>query len=95
MADVLTEVLGGEGEVYAADRLLRRTTYRLTLSGAGGARIEGAIDIASAGEALILSRAGRLTLLLDDGRHLSFALAGPGGQIRALGPLEGIKASSR
>ena len=98
MTDIPSAVLSGEGEIYAADRLLRRTTYRLAIFDrgvTGRSRIEGTIGIATEGEALILARADELTLLLDDGRHLSFSLSSPEGQIRALSELEGIRASPR
>lgn len=93
-----TDVLSGEGEIYAAGRLLRRTTYRLRIVEGdvpGSSRIEGEIAIATEGEAIILLRADRLTLLIDDGRHLSFSLVSPTGRIEAHGGLEGIKASPR
>jgi hypothetical protein len=90
------EVLSGEGEIYAGDRLLRRTGYRLTIPGGDTAgRIEGDIRVATEGEAIILTRAERLTLLMDDGRSLIFSLADPSGRIRAHSGLEGIKASPR
>jgi hypothetical protein len=94
----MIEELRGEGEIYAGDRLVRRTRYRLSIkkedpSTASG--IEGTIELATEGEAVILARAERLTLLLDDGRHLAFSLAGPDGRIRAHGGLEGIKSSQR
>ena len=98
MTDVPAEILDGEGEIYAADRLLRRTTYRLTIferDAAGTCRIEGTIGIATDGEALVLARADELTLLLDDGRHVAFSLVNPNGRIRAHGQIEGIKASPR
>ena len=92
------EVLSGEGEIYAGGRLLRRTTYRLSVREAavpGSSRIEGEISIATEGEALILMRAGVLTLLMDDGRHLAFSLVSPTGTIKAHGPLEGVEASPK
>lgn len=92
------EVLSGEGEIYAAGRLLRRTTYRLTIGHGdvpGSSRVEGAIAIATEGEAIILTRAEILTLLMDDGRHLAFSLVSPTGTIEAHGGLEGVKASPK
>lgn len=90
--------LHGEGEIFAGDRLVRRTRYRLTISEGdtsdpGG--IEGTIDLATEAEATLLARVERLTLLLDDGRYLSFSLASPDGRIRAHGGLEGIETSPR
>ena len=98
MSERAVEVLSGEGEIYAGDRLLRRTSYRLTVAGgdaAGTSLIEGEIRVATEGEAIIFTRAEQLTLLLDDGRYLSFSLANPSGRIRAHGGLEGIKASPK
>ena len=95
---MMIEELRGEGEIYAGDRLVRRTRYRLSISkgdasSAGG--VEGTIELATEGEAIVLSRVERLTLLLDDGRHLAFSLASPDGRIRAHGGLEGITTSPR
>ena len=96
MTQPAVEVLSGEGEIYAGDRLLRRTSYRLTVpGGAGAGRIEGDIRVATEGEAIILTRAETLTLLMDDGRSLTFSLADPSGRIRAHGGLEGITASPK
>lgn len=90
--------LCGEGEIYAGDRLVRRTRYRLSISegdASSGSGIEGTIELATEGEAIVLARVEQLTLLLDDGRHLAFSLAGPSGRIRALSGLEGIETSPR
>jgi hypothetical protein len=92
------DVLSGEGEIYAGDRLLRRTTYRLRMVDGetpGSTTIEGEITLATEGETFVLMRAEMLTLLLDDGRHLSFSLVSPSGRIKAHGGLEGIKASPK
>jgi hypothetical protein len=94
----MIEELRGEGEIYAGDRLVRRTRYRLSInkgdpSPASG--IEGTIELATESEADVLARVEQLTLLLDDGRHLAFSLAGPDGRIRAHGGLEGIRTSQR
>ena len=92
------QVLTGEGEIYAGDRLLRRTTYRLSIAEGdplGSSKIEGTIAIATEGEAIVLTRADRLTLLMDDGRYLSFSVTSPTGRIQAHGGLEGIKASPK
>ena len=94
----MVEVLSGEGEIYAGDRLVRRTRYRLNVGledASIGSGIEGTIELATEGEATVLARVEQLTLLLDDGRYLAFSLAGPGGRIRAHGGLEGIKASPK
>ena len=98
MTQHTTQVLSGEGEIYAGDRLLRRTTYRLSIvegDALAASKIEGSIGIATEGEAIVLTRAEQLTLLMDDGRYLSFSLTSPTGRIRAHGGLEGIKASPR
>ena len=93
-----TNVLSGEGEIYAGGRLLRRTSYRLRIVDGetpGSSTIEGDIAIATEGEAIILTRAEMLTLLMDDGRHLSFSVVTPTGVIKAHGGLEGVKASPK
>ena len=98
MAQDSIQVLNGEGEIYAADRLLRRTTYQLTIlegDEVDAPRIEGTIGIATEGEAIVLTRAQQLTLLMDDGRYLLFSLASATGRIRAHGGLKGIRMSTR
>ena len=90
--------LNGEGEIYAGDRLVRRTRYRLRISegeSSSANGIEGTIELATEGEAVVLARVEQLTLLLDDGRYLAFSLASPDGRIRAHGGLEGINTSPR
>ena len=82
--------LSGIGEVYAGGALLRRTRYHLEITsgmGADGAepRIEGTLDIAGMGEAVVLAGAKRLTLRLEDGRTLSFSLASATGRITVHG----------
>ena len=94
----MVEVLNGEGEIYAGDRLVRRTRYRLSLSegdASSASGIEGTIELASESEAIVLARVEELTLLLDDGRYLAFSLVSVNGRIRAHGGLEGIKTSPR
>ena len=94
----MVEELSGEAEIYAGDRLVRRTRYRLRISEGDASRasgIEGTIELATEGEAVVLARVEQLTLLLDDGRHLAFSLASPDGQIRAHSGLEGINTSPR
>ena len=91
-------VLSGEGEIYAGGRLLQRTAYRLRIIDGetpGSSRIEGEIAVATEGEAIILTRAEVLTLLMDDGRHLSFSMVSPTGRIKAHGGIEGIEASPK
>jgi hypothetical protein len=82
--------LSGIGEVYAGTELLRRTRYHLEVStrtGAEGAepRIEGTVDIAGMGEAVVLAGAQELTLRLEDGRRLAFTLTSTTGRIRVHG----------
>ena len=94
----MVEVLSGEGEIYAGDRLVRRTRYRLNVGledSSIGSGIEGTIELATEGEATVLARVEQLTLLLDDGWYLAFSLTSPDGRIRAHGGLEGIKASPK
>jgi len=94
----MTEELRGEGEIYAGDRLVRRTRYRLIITkgdGASASGVEGTIELATEGEAMVLARVEQLTLLLDDGRYLAFSLASPDGRIHAHGGLEGVKTSAR
>ena len=86
------ETLRGIGEVYAGDVLLRQTRYELSLwidddvenrqiRSDAIVNIDGQIDITGIGEAVVLAGPGQLTLRLDDGRRLSFALTGTGGAI--------------
>jgi hypothetical protein len=94
----MIEELSGEGEIYAGDRLVRRTRYRLSISegeASSASGIEGTIELATESEATVLARVEQLTLLLDDGRYLAFSLASPNGRIRAHGGLEGVKTSPR
>lgn len=94
----MIEELCGEGEIYAGDRLVRRTRYRLRISegdASNASGIEGTIELATESEAIVLTRVEQLTLLLDDGRHLAFSLASADGRIRAHGGLEGIETSQR
>ena len=94
----MIQELNGEGEIYAGDRLVRRTRYRLRINKGDASHasgIEGTIELATEGEAIVLARVEQLTLLLDDGRYLAFSLASPDGRIRAHGGLEGINTSPR
>jgi hypothetical protein len=84
------ETVTGDGEVYAGDVLLRRTRYDLTFWSdaprdgqidSGNVQVDGHIDLAGMGEALVLAGADQLTLHLQDGRRLPFALTGTGGAI--------------
>jgi hypothetical protein len=94
----MVEELRGEAEIYAGDRLVRRTRYQLSISdddASGASGIEGTIELSTEGEATVLARVEQLILLLDDGRYLAFSLASPDGRIRAHGRLEGVKTSPR
>lgn len=97
MARRLIESLRGVGAVYTGDLLLRETPYELSLwsdenpTGEEPARvasIEGHIDIEGMGEAIVLAGAESLTLKLQDGRRLTFALTGTGGGIVGRGGLQ-------
>jgi hypothetical protein len=88
------EVLKGVGEIYAGDRLLRSTTYRLEVSSelpapvsAMSTIVEGHIDINGMPEAVVLAGADDLTLRLEDGRTLPFTLGSTMGRIRIPGGL--------
>ena len=90
MARRVVESLRGVGEVYAGKVLLRSTAYEVTvfqdddpLAPAGGVSIDGHIDIRGIGEAVVLTGPQDLTLRLEDGRHLQFALTDTGGHIIA------------
>lgn len=85
--------LTGVGEIYAGTEMLRRTRYHLEISTdplaeSGEPRIEGTVDIAGMGEAIVLAGAQGLTLRLEDGRQLSFTLASTVGRIRAHGGIQ-------
>jgi hypothetical protein len=89
MARKVVDVLSGFGDIYAADELLRKTTYRLEVFAedgeAGGPPvIEGSIDITGMGEAIVLAGPRELTLELEDGRRMPFTLTSTTGRIRVL-----------
>lgn len=86
------ESLVGDGDVYAGDVLLRRTHYDLALwiddaDGDRAVHVDGHIDIAGIGEALVLAGPDQLLLQLQDGRRLPFRLTGTGGSIVDRGAL--------
>ena len=95
MAKRKIEVLSGLGDIYADDVLIRADTpYQLSLWADDGpssdgptppeaVTIEGHISIAGIGEAVVLAGPANLTLRLQDGRRLAFALGGTGGSIVA------------
>lgn len=90
MARRVVESLTGVGKIYAGEVLLRSTAYELTvfqdddpLAPAGGASIDGHIDISGIAEAVVLTGPQNLTLRLEDGRQIQFALTDTGGHIIA------------
>lgn len=94
MARQTIEVLSGAGEIYAGDRLLRRTTYRLEVSSdtstppnSPASVIGGSVDITGMAEALVLAGAEQLALRLEDGRTLPFKLGSTAGRIEPTGDL--------
>ena len=93
MARQTMAVVSGAGEIYAGDRLLRRTGYRLEVSSDAGNRLSpstvigGSIDITGMAEALVLAGAEALTLRLEDGRSVPFTLGSTAGRIQVQGGL--------
>ena len=92
MTGRLLESLRGTGAVHAGEHLLRTKQYDLTVwspddSSGGGktsqeaSTIEGHIEIAGIGEAVVLAGADTLTLTLEDGRRLAFQLTSSAGGI--------------
>ena len=97
-----SEILSGVGEIYAGDRLLRRTTYRLEVvpdpsrPDGSAAAVSGNIDITGMGETVVLAGAEHLILRLEDGRALPFHLGSTSGRIEAEGVLPApLRHSSR
>ena len=92
MSKRLIETLKGVGDVYAGGELLRTTPYSLEVWSIEGAtpsvHIEGHIDVTGLGEAVVLAGADGLTLRLDDGRRLAFALTASTGHIVGQGGLQ-------
>ena len=90
MAPRVVESLSGVGEIYSGDVLLRSTPYRLSVlrdddspADATIPKIEGHIDITGIAEATVLAGPQALTLCLEDGRRLEFAITNTGGTIVA------------
>ena len=84
MARRVVESLRGVGEIYAGNVLLRSTAYELTVfQDDDGVNIDGHIDISGIAEAVVLTGPQELTLRLEDGRQIQFALADTGGHIIA------------
>jgi hypothetical protein len=99
MSRRLLQALTGVGGIFTGDHLLRETPYRLSIwakhdvPGDGDDRnavgaIEGHIEIEGMSEAVVLAGAESLTLKLQDGRRLPFAILDTGGRIVGRGDLE-------
>lgn len=96
MARRVLESLRGVGQIFAGEVLLRQATYQISLwvedgTGAeaerGPVHLDGHLDIAGVGEAVVLAAAQDLTLRLEDGRRLPIVLSGTGGGIAGRGQL--------
>ena len=99
MSRRLLQALTGTGSIFTGDHKLRETPYRLSIwakhdqprdgddRNAVGA-IDGHIEIDGMSEAVVLAGAEALTLKLQDGRRLSFAILDTGGRIVGRGNLE-------
>ena len=88
MAMRVVESLSGVGEIYSGDVLLRSTPYHISVLldddspvDALPTKIEGHIDITGIAEAVVLAGPQALTLRIEDGRRLEFALTNTGGTI--------------
>jgi hypothetical protein len=100
MSKHLVEELKGVGKVYSGDQLLRITNYRLYVwqeqapaqasVASDDIAIDGQIDVADIGEAIVLAGPDTLTLQLEDGRSLPFALTSTRGRLVGRG---GLRAS--
>lgn len=84
----VVESLTGVGEVYADGVLLRSTSYQLSVFQdddppveGSAVTIDGHIEITGMAEAIVLAGPQSLTLRLEDGRQLQFALTNTGGHI--------------
>jgi hypothetical protein len=99
MARRLLQSLTGVGGIFTGDQMLRETPYQLSIwakhdvPGDGDDRqaigaIEGHIQIDGMGEAVVLAGAESLTLRLQDGRRLPFAILDTGGRIVGRGDLQ-------
>ena len=97
MSKHLLEELKGVGKVYSGDQLLRVTNYRLYVwqeeatpdatPREADIDIDGQIEIADIGEAVVLAGPDSLTLQLEDGRRLPFALTSTRGRLVGRGNL--------
>jgi len=93
MSKHLVEELKGVGKVYSGDSLLRITNYRLYIwreeeTTPAVEAIDGQIEISDVAEAIVLAGPEALTLQLEDGRRLPFALTATHGGLVARGALE-------
>jgi hypothetical protein len=96
MSKHLIEELKGVGKVYSGDQLLRITNYRLYVwrdenqpaaDPRADVAVDGQIDISDIGEAVVLAGPDSLTLQLEDGRSLPFALTSTRGRLVGRGAL--------
>jgi hypothetical protein len=96
MSKHLIEELKGTGKVYSGGQLLRVTNYRLYVwreeetpaaDSHADVAIDGQIDISDIGEAVVLAGPDSLTLQLEDGRSLPFALTSTRGRVVGRGAL--------
>lgn len=94
----LVESLSGVGAIHAGERLLRMTSYELSVwsndEQAPEDRktlptIDGRIDITGIGEAVVLAGAEALILTIEDGRRLVVKLTSSSGTISSQGWLPG------
>ncbi|HJU76129.1 MAG TPA: hypothetical protein VJ717_20480 [Gemmatimonadaceae bacterium] len=85
MARRFVDSLSGVGEIYAGEVLLRSSPYQLFVfrddDSGGTLMVDGHIDITGMAEAIVLAGPQALTLRLEDGRKLQFALADTSGKI--------------
>lgn len=92
MSERLVESLKGVGTIYAGGELLRTTPYDLRVWATEGAapsvHIEGHIDVAGLGEAVVLAGPDTLMLHLEDGRRLTFTLTASTGHVVGTGGLQ-------
>ena len=96
MSKHLIEELNGTGKIYSGDQLLRVTNYRLFVwreeetpaeDPRANVAIDGQIEISDIGEAVVLAGPDSLTLQLEDGRSLPFALTSTRGRLVGRGAL--------
>lgn len=96
MTKRLVESLNGVGAVYVGDTLLRSVPYRLSVwaegdpaaADGGATTIDGHLELAGMGEAVVLAGPDSLELRLEDGRRLRFQLTSTSGGIVGRGGLE-------